>query len=218
MVVGALTHVPPKTLLERPLPPNLRTVPACRACNAGWSKDEEYLAVVLAHVGHQPHLTEKVEPGGVVDRALSTAPGFDQHIENSLSPGEDGRIWLQVDLGRIDRIATKVAYGLYCLQYGMGPPLKEFSTCWLSGPEQEIPMPFIAAQHFWPGIRRKRWVTVQAGVFRFLFARGWMTTDPPLYCFLDFHQTILAAVSCPSAVRRRQPYKRLAAKPWSKKR
>jgi len=76
-------HVPPKALLEEPRPINLRTVPACDSCNAGWSLDEEYMAVVLAQVGHRPHLMAKVEEGGAVDRALSAAPGLD---ESSRSP------------------------------------------------------------------------------------------------------------------------------------
>lgn len=67
-------HVPPKCLLEKPLPKTSITVPSCRACNEGFAKDEEYFATVLAHVGSVPELTAKVDPGGVTDRALTRRP------------------------------------------------------------------------------------------------------------------------------------------------
>lgn len=67
-------HVPPKALLEQPWPNNLRTVPACGDCNGSWSLDEEYLAIVLAQIGHAPHLAAKVDGGGKFDRALKSSP------------------------------------------------------------------------------------------------------------------------------------------------
>jgi len=206
-------HVPPKALLEEPWPLNFRTVPACTTCNVSWSLDEQYFAIALAQVGHVPHLMAKVEPGGVVDRALQAAPRLDDHIVNALTPGEDGRVWFAADLARIGRVATKIAYGLYCLRYGPGAPLEAFATRWISGPEEELPQPIVAAMWNWPGIRRKRWTVVQKGVFSFLFAKGWMVTDPKLYCIINFHDTILAAVTCPAPVGRRRK-DRLRARPW----
>lgn len=99
-------HVPPKALLEEPWPPNLRTVPACEACNGSWSLDEQYLALVLAQIGHVPHLMAKLEPGGTADRALQGAPRLDNHFTSCLVPGPDGGVQLTVDLARIGRIAT----------------------------------------------------------------------------------------------------------------
>ena len=40
-------HLPSRILLEKPYPDNLPAVPACQACNGGFSLDEEYLACVL---------------------------------------------------------------------------------------------------------------------------------------------------------------------------
>lgn len=85
-------HVPPKALLEEPRPINLRTVPACDSSNAGWSLDEGYMAVVLAQVGHRPHLMAKVEEGGAVDRALSAAPGLDEIITKSFARRRRSRL------------------------------------------------------------------------------------------------------------------------------
>ena len=40
-------HCPSKTFLKRPLPSNLPTVPACKACNNGFSSDERYTSWVI---------------------------------------------------------------------------------------------------------------------------------------------------------------------------
>jgi hypothetical protein len=148
-----------------------------------------------------------------VDRALSASPGLDESFVTSLHVAEDGSVWFRPDLPRIVRITTKLAFGLHCLRYGRGPSLTRFETSWISGPGHELPYPLIAAQWRWPGIRGKRWTMVQPGVFRFLFAEGWMAGDPPLYCLLDFHGTIFAAVACPAPVGRRAR-RRLPAKAW----
>ena len=77
---GTRDHVPPRCLLEEPLPQNLVTVPSCRECNDAFSLDEQYLQVVIASVGHTPELMAKVDKGGIVDRALERAPALDQRI------------------------------------------------------------------------------------------------------------------------------------------
>lgn len=51
-------HVPSKAFLDRPYPENLPVVPCCTKCNAMFSKDEEYVAVLLECVKWQtfePH-------------------------------------------------------------------------------------------------------------------------------------------------------------------
>jgi hypothetical protein len=206
-------HVPPVSFLEKPLPNNLRTVPACRSCNESWSSHEQYMAVVLALIGHRPNLMAKLDENGVIDRTLMASAGLDAMIINSLTPDEDGRVSFKVDLDRIAIVTNKIAYGLFCLKYGLGTSSRLFSTLWISGPGQEIPPNFIAAQWIRPGLRRKRWTVVQSSSFSFLFAKGWMTGDPPLYCMMNFHDTIFVAVGCPPPVGRKSG-KRLRSKPW----
>src|SRR5271154_4070364 len=43
-------HVPSKCLLQEPRPENLPVVRVCKACNKGFSLDEEYLAAFLGSV------------------------------------------------------------------------------------------------------------------------------------------------------------------------
>jgi hypothetical protein len=206
-------HVPPKGLLDQPWPPNLRTVPACSSCNSSWSLDEQYFAIALAHIGHTASLMSKVEADGPVDRALQAAPLLDDMIIRGLGAGPDGRVWFTPDLDRIRRVATKIAYGLYCLRYGVAKPIEALSCNFVAGPGVELPLSIVAVTYFRPGIRRKRWTIVQADVFSFLFAKGWLADDPPVYCLLDFHHTLIAAVLCPAPIGQRK-HCRLRAKPW----
>ena len=190
-------HVPPRFLLEKPLPRNLLTVPSCSDCNQSFSLDEQYLQVVIAQVGHVPQLMAKVEEGGVVDRALKRAPPLNQSIVNSLEVGSDGRVWLMPDRERILKIVRKIAYGLFNCRYGKRASLGAFSALAAYGPEEQIPQSIVAAWHYWPGIRRKRWTSVQKGVFSYLFAKGWLSYDPPLFCLIHLHRTLLGVVACP---------------------
>lgn len=48
-------HVIPKSLIPKPWPANLPTVPACESCNRAFSKDEEYVRDRLAAVVGDPN-------------------------------------------------------------------------------------------------------------------------------------------------------------------
>ena len=190
-------HVPPRCLLEKPLPPDLMTVPSCQSCNTAYSHDEQYLQIVLAQIGFEPHLMAKVEKGGVVDRALSRAPALDERIVQSLDVAPDGRVWFKPERERILTIARKIAFGLYIRRYQRRVSLDQFAALAVYGNGDEIPQPIVASSHYWPGVRRKSWQTVQRRVFSYLFAKGWLACDPQLYCLIDLHHTLLAAVACP---------------------
>lgn len=190
-------HVPPRFLLEQPFPRDLLTVRSCSDCNRSFSLDEQYLQVVIAQIGHVPQLMAKVEKGGVVDRALERAPRLDQRIVDSLEVRSDGRVWLIPEKERILRIIRKIAYGLFICRYGKPASFEAFSALAAYGPEEQIPQPIVAASHYWPGIRRKRWTIVQKDVFSYLFAKCWLLDDPPLYCLVELHRTLLGVVACP---------------------
>lgn len=206
-------HVPPKALLVQPFPLNLRTVPACQSCNVSWSLDEQYLAIALTYLADDPRIQAELETGGSIDRALTAAPTLDDRITSSLSV-KDGRVFFAPEIARMHRIAEKIAHGLHCLKYGAGPRLENFRALRIFGPGEELPQSLIAAMWNWPGLRRKRWTVVQKGIFTFLFAKGWMADDSPLYCLINLADTLLMAVACPSPSGK-PAAKRLRAKPWS---
>jgi hypothetical protein len=183
-------HVPPKCLLERPFPPNLTWVPACRSCNQGASLDEEYLLTILAQIGTSVALTDKIEPGGVVDRALDRSPTFAASIERSLVP-HDGRVMIQVDQRRLEKVAKKIAIGLLYLRYGAVPLAEEISGVNCAPYNiQDLrgAASFIAT--YTERFRSKRWTRIQHGVFSYIVVRG-----PSGYiCIIDMHQTMWAEV------------------------
>lgn len=140
----------------------------------------------------------KIEAGGSVDRSLTASPRLDDAINRSLSVDGRGRVFFHPQVDRLARIANKIAYGLFTLHYGHRQSIARFRPIWI-GPlnAEDIPAPIVAAQFHWPGIRRKPWKVVQQNVFKFLFAKGWMVGDPPIYCLMIFHDTLLCAVGCP---------------------
>ena len=206
---GSRDHVPPKSLLLQPWPIDLRTVPACVPCNRSWSLDEQYIAVVLAQVGTVPHLSAKIEDGGVVDRALQSSPGLDERIIRSLSVDDEGRVEFTPEIERIAWVLEKVAFGLHALKYGRGPHRTEFACLAVTSPGEDLPPGLQPALWIWPGLRRKRWTKVQDKVFSFLFATGWRVDDAPLYCFMNLQDTLMAVISCPPPIAR--PKRRLAS-------
>ncbi len=199
MQAGTRDHVPPKSLLEQPWPINLRTVPACSRCNNSWSLDEEYLTVLLAHLGVSKRLEARVEPGGKVNRALEASPALEERLIRSMFVSPDGCVMIAPDLERVANLASKIACGLYALKYGRGATRERFSCAAVAGPDGHLPPHLWPALWTWPGMSRKCWTVVQPGVFSFIFAKGWFAGDAPLYCFMNLHDTILVVVACPPA-------------------
>ena len=190
-------HVLPRCLLEKPFPPNLSTVPSCDKCNGSFSLHEQYLQIVLALIGIHPHQTTTVEENGIVDRALLRAPALDERIVGSLDAMPDGRVELRLEEERILAVARKVAFGLYICRYPRQVSFDQFVPIAMCGSGEAIPPVIIGACHYQSGLRLKPWETVQQNVFSYLFARGWLESGPGIYCLINFHCTLLAAVRCP---------------------
>jgi hypothetical protein len=117
-------HVPPKNLFPKPRPDNLVTVPACRDCNGGATKDDEYFrqCLVLADQAHgHPEAAKGHAP---VFKALNReeAPGLRASFVKSLrqvpafTPGGlyvGNRLAFEVDLARLFRVVERTVKGLY---------------------------------------------------------------------------------------------------------
>lgn len=125
-------HVPPACLFPTPRPPNLITVPCCRACNGEASKDDEYFRMVLAIRRDNEHpAVEKVLEsvhrglgrrqgrGLMADLAQGTRPVSVRspgglHLGNSLA--------YTVDLNRMGRVASRTVKGLFFKEFGKRLP------------------------------------------------------------------------------------------------
>ena len=78
-----------QSLLERPYPDILKTVPSCGDCNSGFSLDKQYFLVLIAQIGTSPTLISNVENGGSIYRALEKSPALEQGIISSLETDDE---------------------------------------------------------------------------------------------------------------------------------
>jgi hypothetical protein len=204
-------HVVARCLLEKPYPANLPTVDACADCNRSYSLDEEYFLAVLAHVGVTSWLKDKTSEGGQVDRMLTRRPALDERILESLVVLPGGRVALEPEQARLQRVVQKIALGLFLHRYRptRAPRLTQF-TAWPlehSGHERSRIVAMAHTERF--AIRR--WTTLQPNVFTFMFVKNWVYSDfGRLFCIMRIHETLWAAVRCPfpyfgAAPRSRRP-------------
>ena len=106
---GTRDHCPSRVLLNEPYPDNLPVVPACPACNAGFSADEEYLACLISCV-----LAGSTDPARIarpkIRRILSESPALRARIEQSRVESSEGVIF-SPEHQRISTVITKLAQG-----------------------------------------------------------------------------------------------------------
>jgi len=118
-------HVPPKCIFPKPRPHNLITVPSCKDCNAGASKDEEYFlsAMMMSDAGiteaGRKHW-EKLRKVFARNRGgfHSIRPNLKRvsvYTPSGLYGGES--ISFKYDDERFREVVTKIAKGLYYFEY-----------------------------------------------------------------------------------------------------
>lgn len=101
-------HVPSKTMLIEPFPENLPTIPACLACNNGFSADEEYFICYLEVLKNKVYLDYSISAH--VKKILSQKQSL-QHLIESQILSKEGYIFPNFDTNRFSRIITKLAIG-----------------------------------------------------------------------------------------------------------
>lgn len=203
-------HVPPRLLLHKPFPDNLLSVPACLECNNSFSEDEEYFRTVLAHIATVASLAQHLDEGGDVDRAFARTPAKEQEILKILAPDETGRIRINPDLHRIERVIRKIARGLYFIRYGQrisDDDVKSVAAHPYNIEDQRPAHVFINTytERFQP----KRWSHLQPNIFSFIFTRPGFS-DGGFYCIMDFHRTLWGVASFPPPV---SPKRRASRQP-----
>ncbi len=126
-------HIPPKTLFPKPRPSNLITVPSCRSCNEGASRDDEYFRLVISmrhDTGDHPAV-KAILPSIYRSLQKPSKKGFQQAFFNSMGNLDllsAGGIYLgtapgyDVDLSRLDRVAARITTGLYFHEFGKRIP------------------------------------------------------------------------------------------------
>lgn len=193
-------HVPPRCLLNSPYPNNLITLPCCRDCNNGFSKDEEYLICLLATLGDSPTLLEKQTVDGSIERAILRNSSLYDRIINTLSVDEENRAYLTPETERIKRVVIKIASGIYFKRYKHLRPTTDFICLRTFHDFDQIPMQLNAILHtarFIP----KKWTIVQQDVFSYIIVRN--SQNNTLLLLINFHNTLLSCVEMKLPVARR---------------
>lgn len=127
-------HVPTKSLLQEPYPPELPVVEICRECNSSFSRDEEYLVAFLGSV-----ICGSTDPdkhsGRRSARILQRNPKLRDRIEQartecSTAAGVTRSFW-KPEQNRIERVVIKNARGHVYFECGE-PMLTDPSHFWVA--------------------------------------------------------------------------------------
>jgi hypothetical protein len=102
-------HVPSKVLLDEPYPANLPVVPACRACNESFSRDEEYLACLLECVLAGAIRVEAFQRSKI-RKILTQKPALAAALEAGRHHDGGGTMFT-IDTDRMRNVVLKLARG-----------------------------------------------------------------------------------------------------------
>lgn len=180
-------HVPSKVLLRKPYATNLPVVEICSRCNAGFAKDEEYVAafVSAALSGSTEPVLQRIPQGRAI---LGRSAGLRTAIEAArqeyrTTGGEVRSIW-RPEVGRFSRVVTKNARGHALYEFGepmLGEPddvgIKPLAALTR---DERVEFEDVAGGKGWPEVGSRMlsrsvggqdlvddWVVVQGGVYRY---------------------------------------------------
>lgn len=190
-------HVPSKSLLKKPFPPDIPTIKACRACNERFALDEEYFAAFLSAV-----ISGSTEPD---DQVLTSAAnsfgknnGLRERIDRSRSMQtqldlgtEERKLWIP-EYDRMQRVIVKNARGHGYYELGdpdevAGCPTSAWATTLDNITEDQKDRYFELESRLagWPEVGSRAmiraiegqdldggWVVVQDGVYRYSVEQG----------------------------------------------
>ncbi|WP_374072550.1 hypothetical protein [Alloalcanivorax xenomutans] len=102
-------HVPSRILLDAPYPENLPVVGACKVCNQGFSKDEQYFVCLLESVLAGSTDPEKIKRPSVA-RAMKRSPALRSRIEAAKTILNDRIVFIPEE-DRVKNVVLKLARG-----------------------------------------------------------------------------------------------------------
>ena len=126
-------HIPPRNLFPKPRPSDMLTVPCCEPCRRGWSKDDEYLRVVVLTAENLPG-DEGVEKGRrTVARSLAKPrkEAFAAKVMGSFVDVDvktagglylPSKLGFQFDKSRVSRVLQRIVRGIFYHEFGQPVP------------------------------------------------------------------------------------------------
>lgn len=176
-------HVPPKALLDDPLPENLPVVPSCAPCNSSFARDEQYLACLL-ECAQADSVQAVLVKRPKVARALAGNARLSAMLASARQEIDGVGSWV-ADSARIDRVLVKMARGHAAFELNepqINEPTKvqykalvQMSEVERDAFEQAEPPPDI-----WPEVGSRalsRLLIVGCEAF----AEGWLVVQPGRY-------------------------------------
>lgn len=190
-------HVPSKSLLEKPYPNNLITIPACQICNNSFSLDEEYFLNVLATLSESGPLVTRTEPGGKIYKSRERNSTLYKRLLNSLLHEEDGRTYFKPETDRLKRVIEKYAFGIYYNKYEKHAPLNLFKCVgfYPFQAEETRPSEIILLTHS-EKFNLKKWTHIQENVFSYIVVRDWRRSNK-LTMIFHVHNTAWCVIQIP---------------------
>lgn len=186
-------HVPSRSLLRKPYPENLPTVPVCKSCNERFSSDEEYLAAFLGCV-----LTGSTDPehqaNTRVQRILERSPSLRKRIENGRVESrtlfdEETRVVWTPEHERIERVILKNARGHAYFEFGEpmldAPARVLFGPLQLLSAEDRARFEDVQGGSFWPEVGSRMLTRVLTGQDLF---DGWVIAQDEVYRYAVVQQ------------------------------
>jgi len=181
-------HVPSKSLLLRPYPPNLPLVQICKSCNAGFSLDEEYLIAFLGSVlvgSTEPDRQKHPEAARILQRNARLRARIESSKSDFRTHSSESRIAWKPEVARIDRVIIKNARGHVC--YEIGEPMLDepkwvhFAPLETMTLKQRTDFETLHIGSGWPEVGSRMmtrvltgqdmadgWIIVQDGVYRYV--------------------------------------------------
>lgn len=133
-VADTREHIPPKQFFKGTLGNPLVTVPSCKACNAGFQKDEDFFRQFYASMLMERSLEAKKLMEGEVSRSILRSPALghqmfsqmklvDAYTRSGLYTGKMTMYTVSdSDKARINRVVNKIIKSLFFHEFGQTIP------------------------------------------------------------------------------------------------
>jgi hypothetical protein len=219
-----MDHTPPECLLPEPLPPklNLMTMPACAACNGGFSKDEVFVAAVVSTVSFTEADRVSVAPGGRIWSAMNHDRSLKEFVESRMDA--NGNFHPDAEVMRmIHRVAAKTAAGVLFHEFGRVVPIGQVSLVDVNHAKNIHPSALAELNRrddgLWAEVtpsgrelerhafafhgeeppHMPKWRTYVRGYFRYMFVRR---SNHKILVAMNLHEALIMLVEAPWPSRR----------------
>ncbi len=101
-------HIPSKVFLDEPFPDNIEQVPCCHKCNASFSKDEEYAAVLIECIKQQSTNLKDLTRKKVL-KILDHSPKLLSTVKESINVNLFGELSISENDTRFSHVIMKLS-------------------------------------------------------------------------------------------------------------